>query len=52
MDAGLEVDGIRDGLEQFKIDMQHKEALKRAQSDQLDIERRAARLKRQQESQL
>jgi hypothetical protein len=43
------VDSIRDDLELFRLEMQHKAAQKRAQADIRDIERRAARLKKQQE---
>lgn len=50
MEAGPGINGIRHDFELFKLEMQRKDALKRAQSDQRDIEKRAAKLKKQQES--
>jgi hypothetical protein len=46
MEADPGIDGIRHDFELFKLEMQQKDALKRAQSDQRDIEKRAAKLKK------
>jgi hypothetical protein len=52
MESGSEVDSICDDLELIKLEMQRKDALKRAQLDQRGNERRAAGVKKQQESRL